>query len=258
MTSVAANAALTDFVNDVGRVEQLLNLIHVFREFAKQDAEPSGYAHDLWAAAQVVRTDLPIFSGSLLLYLCGRFEYFVRELVSTIVDDLADKAAKYDELPEPLRKEYLERTLSINQNPKRYNFTPATASVLAAELANNLAGNSDGPLGLRLNAAAITITEANMNSGVLADLFKRVAIDKVWDTLGKQLPLRTYLDEVTEQGCKNAATTRLNDIMMERNKVAHPSSADTTLFPDAKTVEDVAAYFRVLAQELVALAVAPR
>lgn len=258
MTFVSANSALTEFLNDVERVEQLLKLINVFREFAGQDVEPSGYAHDLWTTAQLVRTDLPIFSGSLLLYLCGRFEYFVRELVSTIVDDLADKAAGYEELPEPVRKEYLDRTLSINQNPKRYNFTPEAASVLAAELANNLAGNSDSATGLKLNAAAITITEANMNSSVLADLFKRVAIDKVWDTLGKQLPLRTYLGEVNEQESKKAATARLDDIMLERNKVAHPSSAGTTLFPDAKAVEDVAAYFRVLAQELVALALAPR
>jgi hypothetical protein len=256
LTYIAANTALDEFAKDVDRVEQLLSLIHVFREFAGQDAEPSGYAHDLWTAAQSVRTDLPILSGSLLLYLCGRFEYFVRELVSTIVDDLVDRAAKYADLPIPLRKEYLTRTLLINQNPNKFNYTSATASALAAELANNLAGKDDGGSGLRVDAATITITEANMNSLVLDGLFKRVAIDKPWDTLGKQLPLRRYLGEVTEQECKKAAMTRLDDIMTERNRVAHPTSA--TAFPDAKAVEDTAEYFRVLAQVLVELALAPR
>lgn len=243
-------------MKDVDRVGQLLNLTRVFRDFAGQDVEPSGYAHDLWVAAQSIRTDLPIFSGSLLLYLCGRFEYFVRELVSTVVDDLVDRAARYEELPESLRKEYLDRTLTINQSPNKFDHTRATAAALAAELASNLAGKGDPALGLRVDASTITITEANMNSNTLAELFKRVAIDKPWDTLGKQLPLKTYLGEVADQDCKKAAITRLDDIMKERNRIAHPTGS--TVFPDAKIVEDIAQYFRVLAQVLVALALAPR
>ena len=256
LADVAAKSALTEFTKDVDRVGQLLNLIHVFRDFASQEAEPSGYAHDLWAAAQEIRTDLPILSGSLLLYLCGRFEYFVRELVGAVVDGLVDKVAKYEDLPGALRKEYLTRTLAINVNPGKFNHTAATAATLAAELANNLAGINDTTSSLRVDAATITITESNMNPGILVDLFKRVAIGDLWDTLGKQLPLRTHLGETTDDGCKKAAMARLEEIMKERNKVAHPT-ADTS-FPDAKSVEDIAQYFRVLAQVLVELAVAPR
>lgn len=256
VADVAAKVALADFVVDVDRVGKLLDLIQVFREFAAQEAELSGYAHDLWAAAQEIRTDLPILSGSLLLYLCGRFEYFVKELVGTIVDDLVDKAARYEELPEALRKEYITRTLAINLNPGRFNYTSATASALAAELTNNVAGKNDDTSSLRVDAATITITESNMNSGTLVDLFKRVGIVRLWDTLGKQLSLKTYLGEVTDDGCKKAAEARLEDIMKERNKVAHPTG--TTVFPDAKAVEDIAEYFRVLAQVLVELALAPR
>lgn len=256
MTHVAAYAALKDFVKDVDRVGQLLDLTRVFREFAGQEIEPSSYAHDLWVAAQSVRTDLPIFSGSLLLYLCGRFEYFVRELVSTIVDDMVDKVPSYQDLPESLRREYIDRTLSINQNPFKFNHTRATAAALAAELASNLTGNCGPSLGLRLDASVVTITEANMNSTTLTELFKRVAIDRVWDTLGKQLPLQSYLGEGNEQDCKKAAVARLDDIMKERNRIAHPTGS--TIFPDAKTVDDVAQYLRVLAQVLVYLALAPR
>jgi hypothetical protein len=255
LLDVTAKAALAEFVKDLDRVEQLLGLIHVFRGFAAQETEPAGYAGGLWVTAQRVRTDLPIFSGSLLLYLCGRFEYFVRELISAIVDDLVDKAAKYEDLPDALRKEYLTRTLSISLSPIKFDRTPATASALAAELANNLAGNNDGP-SLRVDASTITITESNMNPGMLIDLFKRVGIASLWDTLGQQLPLKTYLGEATNAGCKAAATARLEDVMNERNKVAHPTGS--TVFPDATTVQNTAQYFHVLAQVLVDLAIAPR
>ncbi len=256
MGDVASKAALSDFSRDVDRVEQLLNLIHVFREFAAKESESSGHAHDLWVTAQGVRTDLPILSGSILLYLCGRFDYFVKQLVGTVVDDLVDKSATYEELPSALRREYLISTLSINQSPSKFGYTEASAAVLAAELANNLAGNTVTAAGLRLDAATITITESNMNPGTLVDLFKRVGIINLWDTLSQQLPLKAYLGEVTNAGCKAAAIARLEDIMNERNKIAHPTG--TSSFPDAKAVQDVAQYLRVIAHVLVDLALAPR
>ena len=245
MTDVATKAALAEFVKDVERVEQLLDLIGVFRDFAGQGTADAGNAHKLWVAAQGVRTDLPVLSGSLLLYLCGRFEYFVRELVGTVVDDLVDKANRYEELPDALRKEYLTRGLAINQNPGRFNHTVTSASLLAAELAENLTGKGS----LRIDSRVITITESNMNSETLIDIFRRVGIVKVWETLGKQLPLKKFLNEANDDSCKKAAMARLDDIMSERNKVAHPTAA--TVFPDVSAVQEIAQYFRILAQILV-------
>jgi hypothetical protein len=256
MGDVASKAVLSDFSRDVDRAEQLLNLIHVFRDFAAKESEPSGYAHDLWTTAQAIRTDLPILSGSILLYLCGRFDYFVKQLVGTIVDDLVDKSATYDELPSALRREYLIGTLSINQKPNKFGFTAATAAALAAELANNLAGSTVASSGLRLDAATVTITESNMNPDTLVGLFRRVGITNLWDTLSQQLPLKTHLGESTNADCKAAAIARLEDIMDERNRIAHPTA--TTSFPDAKAVQDIAQYLRVIAHELVNLALAPR
>ena len=258
MTNIAAKTVLDEFVKDVDRATQLLDLTRVFREFASQQEEPSSPAYDLWNAAKEVRTDLPIFSGSILLYLCGRFESFVKELVGAIVDDLVDKAASYDELPAMLRKVYLTRTLAINENPRKYDHTPETASVLASELADNLAGRGESSSSLRISATTITITESNMNPGTLEDLFKRVGISRSWDTLGKQLSLKRHLGEVTDDGCKRAAMARLEEIMKERNRVAHPTAATLTVFPDANIVKEIAEYLRVLAQVLVELALAPR
>ena len=256
MPDIAAKAALDDFEKDIGRVEQLLRLIYTFRDFAGQTAELSGHAQDLYDVAQSARTDLPILSGSLLLYLCGRFEYFVRELVGTIVDDLVDKAATYEELPIALRKEVLNRTLQINLNPSKFNHNATSASALAAQLANNLSSRSDDSNSMFVDATTATITESNMRPDVLVDLFKRVGISGLWDTLGKQLTLKSFREEATDDGCKKAAIARLDDIMSERNKVAHPIG--DVAFPDAAIVEDIAHYFRALAQVLVDLALAPR
>lgn len=251
MTNVAARKVLADFERDVQRVDQLLNLIHRFREFAGDESALSGHAEELWKSAQEVRTDLPVFSGSLMLYLCGRFESFVKELVGTVVDELVDKAECYDDLPAELRKVYVTRVLAINENPGRFNHTREMALVLAAELANNLSGKDDGSLSLAISATTIAITEANLRPNVLADLFKRVGYINVWDTLGRQLPLLNHFSERPDGDCKRAAIARLEEIMNERNKIAHPSATDSSAsFPDAYIVEGVAEYLGVLAQVL--------
>ena len=267
MTDAAAKAALADFIKDVERVEQLLGLIQDFRDFAAQESEDSGqpegerdlwlkHAHKLWTTAQEVRTDLPILSGSLLLYLCGRFEYFVRQLVGSIVNGLVDGVARFDDLPPVLRREYLVGTLKIIDSPGRFNYTRETAVVLAAELASNLAGNNDGSDSMRVDANAITITDSNMRSRTMSEIFKRVEVNDLWESLGKQSILKTHLGEATDAGCRRTATKCLDDIMSERNKVAHPTG--DTSFPDADNVKGVAEFFRVLAQALTELALVPR
>jgi hypothetical protein len=255
MAETEAKSALKEFEKDADRVEQLLKLIRTFRAFAGEESELAGQAKQLWDDAQGVRTDLPLLSGSLLLYLCGRFEYFVRELVSTIVDDLVDSVSTYDELPPALRKQALLRTLEINGNPGKFDYDAPGAAALAAQLADNLSGRNDGSANLLIDAKIVTITESNMRPDVLADLFKRVGIDGLWNTLGKQLTLKSHMGKTRDEECKRATMARLEDIMNERNRVAHPTGSN--VFPDAASVEAVSLYFRALAQVLAELALVP-
>jgi hypothetical protein len=253
MPDIAAEFALTDFMADLERVDQLLGMIVDFREFAATLNYREKYpdwtqAQQLMMRADLVRTDLPVLSGSLLMYVCGRFENFVRELVGGIVDEIVDHVQGYEELPEALRREYLNRTLQINQNPSRYNYTSSGAVALAAGLAANIASINDASYNLRIDASVITVTEANMNSLTVADLFKRVGMEKLWDTLGKQSGLRVYLGKSNEAECARAAKERIDEIMTARNRIAHPTK--DTDFPDAGQVREMAKFLGVLAKVL--------
>jgi hypothetical protein len=85
---------LSEFDSDLKRAEDLLRLIKHFRGFAGSSAPEElrngtlswPEAISLVNDAPQVRTDLPILSGSLLLYICGRFEYFVCEVVISLAD----------------------------------------------------------------------------------------------------------------------------------------------------------------------------
>ena len=94
------NGILDLFHADLARATELLELTVRFRAFAGSAPNSDGTSgvhqwpevESLAEIAPQVRTDLPILSGSILLYLCGRFENFVRELVVAVGDDHASRA----------------------------------------------------------------------------------------------------------------------------------------------------------------------
>jgi len=239
---------LRDFDGDMERAEHLLGLVKSFREFGASTvpmavadgSEPWPEAIALSAASHSRRTDLPILAGSLLLYLAGRFEYFVRQLVEAVADELAAKAAKYSDLPATLKSELRARTLDVATNPRRYGFDEGRADAVLESLVSNMAG-AKAPVTVSSNV--LSITEANMKDRILSDLMKRVGITEFWREVGKQARLKLHLAKLTDGDTTLEAQNQLNRLMDDRNQIAHPTAATT--FPDADAVLGVAKFLRV-------------
>lgn len=230
---------LGEFQEDVERIEHLLELVKDFREFggstipvevAKGEVTWQE-ANSLWKASKLRRTDLPWLSGSLLLYLAGRFEYFARQIVQTVAEDMADGVEKYVCLPETLRKQLSKRTLEVAQNPRRYGYDERQAEAFLLNLAENLNGGSCPP---SISATVLCITDANLKDRILAGLMQRVGIEGFWKDVGKQTRLKLILEKTTDGEATAEAQNRLNRLMDERNQIAHPTSA--TSFPDPDQV----------------------
>ncbi|MDX2206058.1 MAG: HEPN domain-containing protein [Gemmatimonadales bacterium] len=233
------------------RIKRLLELIKSFREFggsippAECDLERNwSEAHLLLQASKARRTDLPYLSGSLLLYLAGRFEYFVRQLVQSTAEGMVDSAG-HSGLPEQIRKELRTRSLEVIQNPRRYGFDESQADTLLIDLAQAIGGSGNST---SVHAEVLTITDANMKDRVLADLFKRVGVEGVWKEVGKQAKMKLELGTTPDGVTTTEAQTRLNALMDDRNQIAHPTSATT--FPDPDQVLSMARFIGVLAEVL--------
>lgn len=241
---------LDDFFRDVDRAEHLLHLVKSFREFGASSpptpvsdgTAPWPQALSLSEASQHRRTDLPVLSGSLLLYLAGRFEYFVRQVIRSVADDIASKAMKYSDLPEALRIELKNRTLEVAQAPRRYGFDETQAEALLANLVGNLHGGTGT---LNISSDVLSITESNMKDRILSDLMKRVGMTDFWREIGKQAKVKLFLDKTADGETTVEAQSRLNNIMDERNQIAHPTAA--TQFPDPDQVLVSAGFLKVIA-----------
>jgi len=254
---------LGEFHSDLKRAEHLLNLIKEFRAFAGSVTSPAkqGEGNHIWPeaiklaeVAPLVRTDLPVLSGSILLYICGRFEYFVREVVVLIADEMASKASRYGDLPEKLRENLKNKTLEISQNPGRFGYSPAGAEQLIISLAQNLQPNGS-PSAVTISSRVLTITESNMNPRTLTDMLRRVDIKEAWVELGKQARLKSHLSKSTDKECSAEAQARLERMMKERNGVAHPTAE--TSFPDPDQVLEACMFLTVLSHVIVDITYIP-
>ncbi|WP_139826394.1 HEPN domain-containing protein [Derxia lacustris] len=248
---------LKDFRSDVERTEHLLNLIKTFREFGA--STPPSSLHDgttkwttamsLYDASKLRRTDLPILSGSLQLYLAGRFEYCIKQVVEVVADEIASRALKYANLPDCIKSELRIKTLEIAQNPRKYGFDDNQADAILTAFVESKADENKP---INISSAALSITESNMKDRILTDILKRVGIQDYWKDVGKQTAIKLELETSSDGETTAKAQATLNAIMDERNQIAHPTS--TTQFPDPDQVLNAARFLKTLACTTIDLA----
>ena len=243
---------LKDFEADVERVKHLLSLVKIFKEFGAStpDEESSwGAAQSLHDTAKKCRTDLPIFSGSLQLYLAGRFEYCIRQVVETVAEEIASRTTKYTDIPDVIKNELKIKTLEIAQNPKRFGYDEAGSDALLEALVTSKKCIA-GPVSIK--SELLSLTDSNMKDRIMADLLKRVGMVDFWQGVGRQTAMKLEVEKNGDGETTIEAQARLNLIMVERNQVAHPTGG--TQFPDPDKVLKAANFLKTLATITVDLA----
>lgn len=200
----------------------------------------------LHAAASTVRTDLPILAGSIQLYICGRFEYFVRELVGAVADGLVASCKSAEELPEVMRKTLRTKTMEVALNPRRYGYDQHEADLFLLALSKLISPGANEE-NWDISSEILTLTESNMNQRTLVDLFRRVGIENIWQEVGKQTKIKIYFSQKNDS--PSNAQKELDTIMSERNAIAHPTGE--TSFPDTDKVLGYIEYFKLISGILV-------
>lgn len=246
--------SLDELLADFGRGEHLVNLIKQFRDFGRSSVPNSHegvesswqQASLLWQETQARRTDLPVMSGSLLLYFVGRFEFYMRSIIEIAAEEIASKCAKYSDLPPKLRQELIARTAEVVQNPRRFGYDDIEVEGFILTLAEGLKATSSIP---SINSKCLSTTDANLRPDTLATLFNRIGLEKVWTEVGKQSKTKYHLGITTDADATKHAQSRLNKIMEERNRIAHPTGQ--TNFPGPDEVLEATGFLKMLAEVIV-------
>ncbi len=157
------NPALESFHNDLGRIEKLIKLTDTLKKFGDV-TPPDSIEGEFLIAASQLREDVrkssavfPVLSGTLLLYVSGRFENFVRATFETLCEMYASKCKKFEELPDKMQSGLIHYTAIVMPNPKKYGFDLIQAGKFIQNLSENM--SPDTELG-EINSKCLSITEA--------------------------------------------------------------------------------------------------
>lgn len=247
---------IKDFESDLDKISRQLDFIEVLRNFSgcspdlHQEA-PSGFVIEAIAVhegTKVIHGNLPLVSGTLILYTCGRFESMTRTLFEDLCQRLVSKAGQFSRLPKKMRENLPIFTAKVISEPRKYGHAENGVRAFVATLASNLAIDA---LVDRVNHECLSITESNMRAEILGELFGRVGVNSIWTQLAEQAAMKTFFQDSDSGKVEAKAKRKLNELMDLRNKIAHPSGELD--WPSIDTLRNYIDFLRILARSIAEL-----
>lgn len=180
--------------------------------------------------------------GILILYVCGRYENFIKSLIEEYSIRLASKQNSFEGFPSKFKR---DKTSVAIQNPKKYGFDETNRNAFIENLHKNINDNDF----TKINHKCISITEGNLRSDVVTDLFNIVGITNIWTEVSKQTKIKIHFSTEIENDTKKETTQLLDSLMRFRNEIAHPSDSSIN-WPSIENVVEHINFLKTLAEAL--------
>jgi hypothetical protein len=242
---------LNDFRTDLARLSRLLGLLDQIKGFAAvQPSDPGDdqfcqKAAEFHQSAQVCHVDVLILAGAAVLYLGGRFEFFVKEMFEELCERIAVKCMCFAHLPKAMRESLIRTTAEVMASPRKFGHGEKGVHSFVSNLAANMAATS----GLNsVNPQCLSITYENMRAETVRELYDRIGAKDIWSMVSDQAGVKSHFATTQSQDAKSKLTEYLNAFMDTRNRIAHPSS--NVEWPDISKVKEYVAFFQVIARAI--------
>lgn len=197
-------------------------------------------------SAKENHSNLVVLNGTLLLFIAGRFESFVRETFEEFCKNIVIRANRFNDLPKEMRDNLIKFTSDVISNPRKYGHAEGGVKSFVKILSKNLIDDEDLS---EVNHQCLSITHENMRPAILTDLFGRVGVKNIWEKISQQSQMQVYFETSDANITKSNAETFLNILMDKRNSIAHPSRSIT--WPDAEYILSSMMYFKALSSVLI-------
>lgn len=247
-------STLPEFQQDIGRIDALLDTIKALKEFAGYssfsektiDDDFVKNAENLHGYAAKNHAYIVFLSGTLVLFLAGRFEAFVRNSFEELCINVSSEATYFHDLPKEMCENLITFTAEVASSPRKYGHGEQGVKAFIKTLAENL---TDGNKLSNINHSCLSITNENMRPQILADLFKRIGVKNIWDTIGEQAKLKVFFEAHDSKESRSKAEKYLNEFMETRNKIAHPSASFN--WPEIDKVKNYVEFLKILSTVLI-------
>lgn len=248
---------LQEFKADLDRIRSLMDLINCLKAF--RNISPSGECQEdpflndaitVYNQTKKCHTDTVVLTGTILLYLGGRFEFFVRTLFEDLCDRIVARCQSFQNLPKSMQQNLVLLTAEVMANPRKYGHAENGVKHFVNVLAENL---KDQNSLAEVNSKCLSITNENMWPETLTELFARIGAKDLWRRIGQQAGIMAFFETGEPQKAESKAKSLLKDFMNTRNRIAHPSS--TLTWPDTTKVLSYVNFIDVLTSALSDIAI---
>jgi hypothetical protein len=243
---------LEEFRADLVRIEKLIELIELVRAFPSFTQPEQLPLHhfvrhscQIYDISKTCHNNTVILNGTIVLYLAGRFESFVRTIFEDLCDRIVSKCQSYDYLPRRMRDNLIIMTAEVMQNPRKYGHGELGIKSFIKTLAINL--DEGNPL-TEINSKCLSITTENMKADSMDELFNRIGAKDIWGKIGQQARVQRFFESSDNIFVTKEAKSLLNEIMNIRNNIAHPSGSIS--WPDSDGVKKFINFFEVIANAI--------
>ena len=240
-----------EFSNDLNVIQNSISLLELLDQFKSEQHELDpdndqfiSKCEDLQQQVRENSRGVVILKGTLVLYLAGRFEIFVRNLFEECSIRFANQKGSYSKLPEKMQTELLKKTTEVLLNHKKFGFSIQDRNLFLKNLSDNVNNNNIQ----NINSQCLSITNTNMRPDVINDMYKVIGINNIWNEIGKQTNVKTFFGSGNDQVVTRQAKELLNKIMDIRNDIAHPSESIT--WPGFSDIRKYCTYFDLISNQL--------
>jgi len=243
---------LEDFhrdLDDIKNTFSVLRKLEELRSIERLDNSESlpfiEKAIELHSLVDTARNGMAKIPGIFILYIGGRFEDFVKTIFEEFAIQFAQKHSNYGSLPSKFQNSIVQDTSLVIASPRKFGYGDIMQKTFIENLFKNVIGDD-----LRtINHQCLSITEGNMRSEILSDLFAKISISNIWNDIGQQFPVRTFFETDNASNAATQAKKYLDEFMNQRNQVAHPSGGALT-WPSYDDVLKHIDFFKILSPVL--------
>lgn len=240
---------LAELSRDLKSVLELINLFKQLESYAAVDITPATdfelKALEIRDSIRSCRVQMKIASGAIIVYIVGRFEFFVRRHFEITSEEIAKKFSSFDKLPKSMKTGLIKYTAEVINAPQKFGYDQIEIRAFISILAANIIASS--PI-TTINSECLSITSSNMRSNIMKELFGRIDLGDVWSELAKTTPMRLHFETKNDSDIKERSTRALDELIELRNSISHPDGTPT--FPGLEIVESHIQFLGVLANSL--------
>lgn len=213
-----------DFLTQVRSIERTIDLTEhlvTFAQVAPRHLNPEGVTLRRTVRSMGIAGLQANLDGAILL-LAAAFEKFVRDVIVDFAAELPNVVPDFQDLPNAV-KSANERLTGEALSTNRSRFSDYELRGFVENLKDCHSGNTP----YVLNGPAMALNQRNVTSAVLRELMGRLGIHEIWDELASTNSLKRWSGRGGMRIAKSRAQARLNELMRDRNQIAHGVSHTT-------------------------------